>query len=64
MRLKQVNELRAILKLSPLSGEWVAGIDPVREAWVEAIELSALPPSQIKEGTAFWRRAKELGWKP
>jgi hypothetical protein len=60
----QITELRAILGLPALAQPLPAEVDPVRDAWIEAIEVSALPPSQIKEGAAFWTRAKELGWRP
>jgi hypothetical protein len=63
MTLDQINELRAILKLEPISGEW-PGMDLVREAWIEAIEISPVPPPKIEAGPAFWKRARELGWKP
>jgi hypothetical protein len=61
--LAEINELRAILKLDPVTVQWL-GYDMVREAWIEAIELSDVPPSKIEAGPAFWKRAKELGWKP
>jgi hypothetical protein len=63
MTLAEINELRAILGLPEVSEQWL-GYDMVRDAWMEAIEISPVPPAKIEAGPAFWKRARELGWKP
>ena len=59
MTKDQLNELRAILSLPPIA-EWPAWIDPIKEAWIEAIELSDVPPAEIPGANLFWARACKL----